>query len=98
MCNENVKVRRSDIALYGRALSEHWPMPAELRKAVIAELVGIALSAASSRTRLTAIKVILQADRQNLEHARFALDEQCDEDPRKLNELWQEVDGRGKIP
>jgi hypothetical protein len=71
-------------------------MPSELREAVIAELARLSLSARSFRTRLTAIKILLQADRQNLERACLANEETLAEELRKRNEMGHDATGQVK--
>lgn len=69
--------KRADMVTMRRAIRNRWPVPAELRTEVLQEAHRLALDkGADPRTRLGALKLILEADRANM--AATSLDLQAE--------------------
>src|SRR4051812_1112374 len=63
-----------DTRLADRALRERWPIPASLRRPLVARLAGIVTDpAASPREATAAARAILQASKLNLEAVSAAI-------------------------
>jgi hypothetical protein len=69
-----VRSRDEDVRLAERALREGWPVPADRKPELVAQLIEVALAAATPpRERVGAIKALLSASKVNLEALRVSM-------------------------
>lgn len=62
---------REDLQLVRTAIKSRWPIPAAGRRRIIAEALSIVRNGlASNRSKIAATKVLIEADRINLEQER----------------------------
>jgi hypothetical protein len=79
---------RSDMRLYERALRQGWHIPTELRVEIIEMMRKIVVDpAATRRDRTAAARVLLQADRVELDAIRVAQGAQYEDLARRLRAL-----------
>lgn len=57
---------RSEMALWGRAIKQRWPISDEVRERMVATVLEILSNPESQREALAAAKVLVSADAQNL--------------------------------
>lgn len=67
--------KRGDMVLYRRALRGRWPIPDELKIAVLERMARIVVNSRSEREAILAAKVLIAADTLNLDHERFLLEQ-----------------------
>lgn len=61
----------TDLALHGRAVREHWPIPPEYRKVIVAESMRfVATPDKPDKTRQRAMELIAKLDRDNFDRAQ----------------------------
>jgi hypothetical protein len=79
---------RSDMRLYERALRQGWHIPTELRTEIIEMMRTIMVDTTSTRRdRTAAARVLLQADRVELDAIRVAQGAQYEDLVRRLRAL-----------
>jgi hypothetical protein len=66
------ELSRSDLRDVRRAIRERWPVPEEVRRRAIDSAAGMVEHGGDAR-KLAAIRVLLDADRLNLEQAKLDL-------------------------
>jgi hypothetical protein len=89
---------RSDMRLYERALRQGWDIPAELRTEIITtmrQIIGD--TTATRRDRTAAARVLLQANRVELDAIRVAQGTQYEDLVRRLRALEGEEQGDGGL-
>jgi hypothetical protein len=89
---------RSDMRLYERALRQGWDIPAELRTEIIEMMRKIMGDAtATRRDRTAAARVLLQANRVELDAIRVAQGAQYEDLVRRLRALEGEDQDDGGL-
>jgi hypothetical protein len=67
-------MRRSEMQLLARAIENQWEMPPEIKKHLATTVAKLAFDpTVAERTRLSAMKLLLAIDRNNIEWAKVEL-------------------------
>jgi hypothetical protein len=82
---------RESLTLWEQAIARQWPVPAEKRPEVIDALVKLALDPGTKpRQRITAVRVLIQADKASLDAVAATIRARADDrEQEQIPDLWR---------
>jgi ribosomal protein S7 len=83
------KTSRSDMQLIERAIKNGWPISPLVRQAIMAKMTNVAVAGESERSQIAAARVLIAADRNNIQRESLQMKEEQSKNPAEVHHVHE---------